>query len=157
VNHRHSETENEQLGLVPLPKSGQETLMHKETPPENLPHPSDVSVIFSLLSSMVSSTYFCVLDHAVVSDSFVTLWTAAFQVPLFMEFSRQEYLSGLPFPFPGDIPDPGIEPVFPAWQAHSLPMSHLGSPLFSSPSLAGRCHQHISAWLAIRTAQKWES
>ena len=52
VNHRHSETENEQLGLVPLPKSGQETLMHKETPPENLPHPSDWSLI--CLLSLIS-------------------------------------------------------------------------------------------------------
>jgi len=45
---------------------------------------------------------------------FVTLWTIAYQVPLFMEFSRQEYWSGLPFPPPGDLPDPGIKPVSPA-------------------------------------------
>ena len=38
-----------------------------------------------------------------------------------MEFSRQEYWSGLPFPSPGDLPDPGIEPVSPALQADSLP------------------------------------
>ena len=42
---------------------------------------------------------------------FVTPWTIAHQAHLFMEFSRQEYLSGLPFPSPGDLPDPGIEPV----------------------------------------------
>ena len=41
--------------------------------------------------------------------------------PLSMEFSRQEYWSGLPFPSPGDLPDPGIEPRSPAWQADSLP------------------------------------
>ena len=40
---------------------------------------------------------------------FVTLWTVAHQAPLSMAFSRQEYWSGLPCPFPGDIPDPGIE------------------------------------------------
>ena len=40
---------------------------------------------------------------------FVTPWTIARQVPLSMEFSRQEYWSGLPFPSPGDLPDPGIE------------------------------------------------
>ena len=42
---------------------------------------------------------------------FVALWTVALQAPLSMGFSRQEYWSGLPFPPPGDLPDPGIEPV----------------------------------------------
>ena len=42
---------------------------------------------------------------------FVTLWTVTHQVPLLMGFSRQEYWSGLPFPSPGDLPNPGIEPV----------------------------------------------
>ena len=41
---------------------------------------------------------------------FDTLWTVAHQVPLFMEFSRQGCWSGLPFPLPGDLPDPGTEP-----------------------------------------------
>ena len=40
-----------------------------------------------------------------------TLWTVALQAPLCMGFSRQEYWSGLPFPSPGDLPDPGIEPA----------------------------------------------
>ena len=48
-----------------------------------------------------------------------------------MGFSRQEYWSELPFPFPGDLPDPGIEPLSPALQADSLPLSHQGSPLSS--------------------------
>ena len=60
---------------------------------------------------------------------FMTPWTVAYQAPLSMEFSRQEYWSGLPFPSPGDLPDPGIEPGFPALQADSLPLSHPGSPL----------------------------
>ena len=47
---------------------------------------------------------------SVVSD-FVTPWTAARQAPLSMGFSRQEYWSGLPFPPPGDLPDPGMEPM----------------------------------------------
>ena len=42
---------------------------------------------------------------------FVTLWTVAHQAPLPMEFSKQEYWSGLPFPTPGDLPDPGIQPA----------------------------------------------
>ena len=49
----------------------------------------------------------CVLSHV---WPFVTTWTVACQAPLSMELSRQEYWSGLPFPTPGDLPDPGIEP-----------------------------------------------
>ena len=51
--------------------------------------------------------------HACISQVhlFATPQTSAFQVPLFMEFSRQEYWSGLPFPTPGDLHDPGIEPA----------------------------------------------
>ena len=45
---------------------------------------------------------------------FVTPWTVAYQAPLSMGFSIQEYWSGLPFPSPGDLPDPGIEPGSPA-------------------------------------------
>ena len=44
----------------------------------------------------------------------MTPWTVARQTPLFMELSRQKYCSGLPFPSPGDLPDPGIKPVSPA-------------------------------------------
>ena len=51
----------------------------------------------------------------------VTAWTVAHQAPLSMGFSRQEYWSGLPFPSPGDLPDPGIEPGSPSLQADSLP------------------------------------
>ena len=46
--------------------------------------------------------------------TFATPWTVAYQAPLSMEFSRQEYWSGLPFPSPGDLPDQGIEPESPA-------------------------------------------
>ena len=53
-------------------------------------------------------------------------WTVACQAPLSMEFSRQEYWSGLPFPTPGDLPDPGIEPGSPTLQADSLPAEPLG-------------------------------
>ena len=50
----------------------------------------------------------------------MTPWTVAHQVPLSMEFSRQEYCSGEPLPSPGDLPDPGIKPKSPALQADSL-------------------------------------
>ena len=62
---------------------------------------------------------------------FVISWTVARQVPLSMEFSRQEYCSGLPFPPPGDLPNPGIEltsSAAPALQVDSLPLCHGGSP-----------------------------
>ena len=51
---------------------------------------------------------------------FATPWTAACQASLSMGFSRQEYWSGFPFPPPGDLPNPGIEPGSPALQADSL-------------------------------------
>ena len=51
---------------------------------------------------------------------FATPWSVALQAPLSMGLSRQEYRSGLPFPSPGDLPDPGIEPRSPALQEHSL-------------------------------------
>ena len=66
---------------------------------------------------------------SVVSNS-ATPWTVAPQAPLSMEFSRQEYWSGLPCPPSGDLPNPGIEPESPvssALQADSLPLSHQGS------------------------------
>ena len=52
---------------------------------------------------------------------FATPWTVAYQAPPSMGFSRQECWSGLPFPSPGDLPDPGMEPGSPALQADSLP------------------------------------
>ena len=60
---------------------------------------------------------------------FVTPWTVAYQTPLFMEFSRQEYWSGLPFPSPGDLPDSGIEPGSPTLQADALPSEPPGKPI----------------------------
>ena len=59
---------------------------------------------------------------------FVIPWTIACQAPMSMEFSRQECWSGLPFPPPGDLPTPGIEPTSPALQADSLLLSHQESP-----------------------------
>ena len=51
---------------------------------------------------------------------FATLWTLPHQAPLSMGFFRQEYWSGLPFPSPGDLPDPGVEPWSPPFQADAL-------------------------------------
>ena len=76
-----------------------------------------------------------VLSHV---QLFAAPWTIACQVSLSMEFPRQEYWNGLPFPTPGDIPNLGIEPVSPvspAFQGDSLPnepsgkiLSYQGSP-----------------------------
>ena len=52
---------------------------------------------------------------------FATPWNVAHQTSPSMEFSRQEYWSGLPFPSPGDLPNPGIEPGSPALQVDALP------------------------------------
>ena len=60
---------------------------------------------------------------------FVSPWTVAYQAPRSMGFSRQEYWSGLPFPSPGDLPNPGIEPGSPALQTDTLPSEPLGKPL----------------------------
>ena len=65
---------------------------------------------------------------------FVTPWTVACQVPLSMEFSRQEYWSVLPCPPPGNLPNPGIEPSSPALQASEpagKPILSLGEHYFS--------------------------
>ena len=52
---------------------------------------------------------------------FPNQWTVAYQAPLSLGFSKQEYWSGLPFPSPGDLPNPGIEPESPILQADVLP------------------------------------
>ena len=65
----------------------------------------------------------------------MTLWTAGHQAPLSMGFPRQEYWSEWPFPSPGDLPDPGIEPASPvslALQMDSLLLSPLGKTIISS-------------------------
>ena len=59
---------------------------------------------------------------------FVTPWTVSHQAPLSKGFSRHEYWSELPFPSPGDFPDPEIEPGSPALQADSLPSKPPGKP-----------------------------
>ena len=62
---------------------------------------------------MAESPSVLFFSRSVISDSFVTPWTVACQAPLSMGFPGQEYWSGLPFPSPGDLPYPGIEPGSP--------------------------------------------
>ena len=68
------------------------------------------------------------VDSAKSCPTLVTPWTVAHQAPLSMGFSKQEYCSGLPFPSPRDLPDPGIKPRSPALQAYSLPIELSGKP-----------------------------
>ena len=81
-----------------------------------------------------------------------TLWTVAHQAPPSMGFSRQEYWSGLPFPSPGDLPDPGIEPRSPSLQADALTSEPPGKPQFLSEDSAPppkKIHfwAHLYFWL----------
>ena len=77
---------------------------------------------------MVSTKQSYVLSHSVVSDS-QTPWTVVHQAPLSLEFSREEYWSGLPFPSPKDLPNPGIELASLELQTgFFLPLSHQGKP-----------------------------
>ena len=91
------------------------------------------------LSNVYFPTGACVLSHFNRIRLFATPWTIARRAPLSMEFSRQEYWSGLPCLSPGDLPNPGIEPVPPELQVDSLPLSYLGSP-------AGRRAYSLNTW-----------
>ena len=97
---------------------------------------------------------------------FVIPWTVAYQAPLSMEFSRQEYWTVLPFPSPGDLPEPGIESRSPALQGYILWLSHQGSlePVKSlgftklSPScfeLNPENEVRFSTWLARSIHRRW--
>ena len=78
------------------------------------------------------------------AQPFVTLRTIAHKTPQFIEFFRQEYWSGLSFPSPGDLPDPGIEPTSPALQADFLPTE--------PPGNRNRNRVH-NKWTALETSQ----
>ena len=64
-------------------------------------------------------------DFTKLCPTLVTPWIVIYQAPLSMGFPRQEHCSELPFPTPGDLPDPAIEPVSPALQADSLPIQYM--------------------------------
>ena len=70
---------------------------------------------------------------------FATPWTVTYKAPLSTEFSRQEYWSGLPFPSPGDLPSPGIEPGSPALRADALPSEPPGKPIPGGGAISQIC------------------
>ena len=91
-------------------------------------------------------------SHSVVSNS-VTPWTAGLQAPLSLEFSRQEYWSGLPFPSPGYLPNPGSEssfPVSPALKVDSLPTEPMGKPTRYLESLVAQRVKRLPAMQETR-------
>ena len=78
---------------------------------------SQISFLNATVPSTLAPSILLLLllySHEVMSDSFAIPWTIACQAPLAMGFPGQEYRSGLQFPSPGDLPDPGVEPTSPA-------------------------------------------
>ena len=84
---------------------------------------------------------------------FVAPWTAAHQAPLSRGFSRQEYWSGLPYPSPGNLPDPGIKPESPALQVDSLPLAPPGKP--SSQDILQRWSSHSDLFIELHHLNGW--
>ena len=99
------------------------------------------------LEPMLCNKGMCVLSRV---RFFVTPWAVAHQSPLPMESSRQEYQGGLPFPTPGDLPDPGIEPA-------SLISPALASRLFSTITYTTHTHTHTHTHTAIPKSFTFES
>ena len=103
----------------------------------------------------------CVLSCFRYVWFFATLWTVACQASLSMGFSSQDYCSGLSFPPPGDLSNPGIKPAsftYPAFQAGSLPLVPPGKPnwnvvwLFFSPTLFAQHPIYDAYW---EGSQEW--
>ena len=91
------------------------------------------------------------------AQSWLTLaiwWTVSHQAPPSMGFSRQEYWSGLPFPPPGDLPNPGTEPRSPALQADSLPSEPPGKPCPSSNTSVTEAWQGSSPHVGLAEVRR---
>ena len=97
--------------------------------------------------------FVCVLSHV---SAFATLWTVVCQAPLSMGFSRQEYWSGLPFPTPGDLSNPGIKPTSPkdpALAGGLLTTEPPGKPMVFYYSSSNELH-HYSYLISVHQQQK---
>ena len=128
--------------MANCPQTGSKSLIIHE---QNLAFPWNrnsiiwvISISYENYTSITQAPYFLFIQklkkylmcmHSVESDSAI-LWTADHQAPLFMGFPRQEYWSGLLFPSPGDVLNPGIDSVSSALQADSLSLSHLRNPKY---------------------------
>ena len=111
-----------------LPSIGIQPRYHRPRKP-----PQDLQVGQSALTDLcfcVHSFLYSFMKVKVKSClTLATPWTVAHQAPLSKGFPRQEYWSGLPFPSPGDLPDPEIEPRSPTLQTEALPSESAGRPL----------------------------
>ena len=91
---------------------------------------------------------------------FATPWTVAYQASPSMGFSRQEYWSGLPFPSPGDLPDPGIKPGSPALEADALisepPRKPPGKPVVNKLDVTPACTKLESLVDTVKKISKME-
>ena len=95
-------------------------------------------------------TEYCVHSKFSHVQLFATLWTVALQSLLSMEFSRQEYWSGLAFPTPGDLPDPGIEPaslVSPALAGRFFTTLPLEKPMVERNGIGS----FVESWMDLET------
>ena len=136
------------------------------TPPKRPQHWKHLEEFFLLVcwTEIHSSMYIrcvcvCVCVQALSHVwHFVTPWIVACQFPLSMGLSRQEYCSGLPFPSPGDLPDPGIKPISPCIAGGFPTAEPPGKPIYL------RCHSLLlqraavetSAW-PVGTSLRWRS
>ena len=110
---------------------------------------------------LASLQWLCSMVGGLVAKSCPTLaitWTVACQAPLSMGFSRQEYWSGLPFPSPGDLPDPGIEPGSPTLQVDSLAcLSKLSSILsFLGIIVSNTLLMPSKSWFVCGSNLQWQ-
>ena len=102
----------------------------------HMPNDCQIQGVHHLLASNKPFKICSNLSHSLSHVLFfATPWTVAHQAPLSMGFSRQECWSGLPFPSPGDLPNPGIEPRSPALQADTLTSEPPGKPTICSMAM----------------------
>ena len=87
-----------------------------------------------------------------MSDSFATPWTVVCQLLCPWDFPGKKYWSGLPFPSPGDLPNPGIESASSALQVDSFPLNHLGS---LTPSYPSNVEMLTIVWVLLPSSFKW--
>ena len=140
-------TSTEYSGLISFRMDWLDLLAVRGTLKSLLQHHSSKASILRALSFLYNPTLTFIHDYwknheklKIKSLScvrlFATPWTVAHQAPLSLGFSRQEYWIGLPFPSPGDLPNPGTEPRSPALQADALTSEPPGKP---KPLLAKSC------------------
>ena len=111
------------------------------------------SSYFSFLTrKMKVSLHACIPSHFSHIRLFATLWTIAHQTPLSMGFSRREYWSRFPYPPPGDLPDPGIEPMSLCLQHWQLGSSPLAAGKASSVFTVAPHHSHYCPSSPVRSA-----